>query len=154
MEITVTTCLKLFSFILELPEHVGFRDGNDGLLFWFVTWCLQRGSIWIKALEFYCFRTAFPWKVSGGEQELPTKGQKTTWVPCLAVPRTALWQQVNPFTPGFPCFPFPLYSCPAYWEREIYECLGDTVVQATSLKSLNEDENPTFWLKASCCRDL
>lgn len=33
---------------------------------------------------------------------------KRTWIPCLAVPRTALWQQVNPFAPIFICFPFPL----------------------------------------------
>lgn len=33
---------------------------------------------------------------------------KKPWIPCLAVPRTALWQRVNPFTPVFICFPFPL----------------------------------------------
>lgn len=47
-----------------------------------------------------------------------------------------------------------LYSCLAYWEREIYEHRGDLVMQAPSpLESLKEDENPTLWHKASCCRD-
>lgn len=157
MEITAATCPRLLSFILELPEHAGFRKWQLTILIHHP----ERGSIRIKALKYFCFTGVFWWQGSGGVQGLPTAqdrdsqlGLKKTWIPCLAVPRTALWQQVKPFTPVFLCFPFPLHICPVYWEREIYECLRDLVVQALLLKPSNGAENPALWLKAWCCRDL
>lgn len=41
-----------------------------------------------------------------------------------------------------------------YWERDIYECLMDLVVQALLLNLEMQMNPPTLWPKAYCCRDL
>lgn len=152
MGITVTTCPKLLSFILNCQnmQDLGmemtayYSESSPGA--WRET--VFELKLWnhLVLQEHFPKRTVVEWRKCPLHRR---KAKKFPWIPCLAVPRAALWQQANPFTPLFICFPFPLYICLVYWEREIYECLRDLVVQALLLSNLERKvKTPPFGSQA------